>query len=281
MASSVVYCLTAKDLLDALKAKLPVFAPNQKSTYSNNNFNLLGLVIENSTGLTYSDYIESNIFKPLGMHGSTLETPKEAHSVIPAGENYWGVEEGVQRPTGGIYSSTSDLSRFLRYVLTHYNGLTHSLNWLASASYSDNTHSFYGMPWEIFRTDKILRTSKRPITFVTKGGALPGYFSIIMMIAEYDLGITILVAGTRNHLNIIRELVTVPLMRAADEVAFDHLDEKYGGTYSQYQSSCINKQLHRTLTSPSLDHPIPKQLNLHLRKPNHRPHPPKIHLELH
>jgi len=269
--------LIFEDLLDSLKAKLPVFAPNQKSTYSNNNFNLLGLVIENATGQSYSDYVEANIFKPLRMHSTTLETPKKSHSVIPASENYWGVEEGVQRPTGGIYSSTSDMSHFLRYILTHYNGITHSLNWLAPASYSDTMGSFYGMPWEIFRTDKILHHSKRPITFVTKGGGLPGYFSIIMMVAEYDLGITILVAGEQKGLSKIRDLVTVPLMRAADDIAFAHLNEQYGGTYSEYSF------IHHNFTDTnnlSLNNPTPQLLNPHLRKPAHRPHPAQVHLKL-
>jgi len=167
------------------------------------------------------------------MSNTTLETPQESQSVIPQGDNFWGVEEGIQRPTGGIYSSTSDMSKYLRYVLTHYNGLTHSLNWFHPASYSGSINSFYGMPWEIFRTDRILQHTKRPVTFVTKSGGLPGYFSIIIMLPEYDIGITVLVAGSSEALAIIRELVTVPLVQGVDAFAAKRADELYGGTYGE------------------------------------------------
>lgn len=216
-----------------MKSKAPLYAPNQKSTYSNVNFNLLGLVIENATSVSYTDYIKKSIFEPLHMKRTTLDTPRESDSVIPRGENDWGVELGVQRPTGGIYSSTSDMSRYLRYILTHYNGLTHAVNWFQPASYSDNFGSFYGMPWEIFRTDKILRTTQRPVTFVTKSGGLAGYYSIIIMVPEYNLGITILVAGSSKALSQVRELVTIPLLRAADGLAFKQVDREYRGEYSK------------------------------------------------
>ncbi|KAJ9654165.1 hypothetical protein H2201_009041, partial [Coniosporium apollinis] len=42
-----------KDLMKSVKSKAPVFAPNQKSTYSNVAFELLGLAIENATNQTY------------------------------------------------------------------------------------------------------------------------------------------------------------------------------------------------------------------------------------
>jgi hypothetical protein len=93
-------------------------------------------------------------------------------------------------------------------------------------------HSFYGMPWEIFRTDTILDHTKRPVTFVTKSGGLPSYFSIIIVLPEYDLGVTILVAGQAALLVELRETVTVLLVRAAEAVAQKSLATKYAGSYS-------------------------------------------------
>src|SRR5205814_5189358 len=104
---------SSEEFLDSIKGKEPVYAPNQKSTYSNVAFNLLGLALENVTGLTYSQYIEESIFKPLNMTSSSLEKPEDSVAVLPKGDNYWDIEEGVQRPTGGIYSSSTDLSRYL------------------------------------------------------------------------------------------------------------------------------------------------------------------------
>jgi len=99
------------------------------------------------------------------------------------------------------------------------------------ASWAEGMQSFIGVPWEIFRTDKILVDSRRPVTFATKGGGLPGYLSLIFVLPEYDIGITILVAGGRGDLLFkLREVVTVEVVRAAEEVALKQL-KRYSGDY--------------------------------------------------
>jgi CubicO group peptidase (beta-lactamase class C family) len=80
------------DLLKRLKSAKPLFAPNQKSTYSNVNFDLLGLVIEKASGMPYEDYVEMAILKPLEMDSTTFKKPSDRHAVLPvlsSGSNYW------------------------------------------------------------------------------------------------------------------------------------------------------------------------------------------------
>ncbi|EME50059.1 hypothetical protein DOTSEDRAFT_85305 [Dothistroma septosporum NZE10] len=240
------------DFLSELKGKKPLFAPNQKSTYSNLNFELLGLVLENVTGMSYKDYIQEAIFVPVEMTDSSLETPSDEHAVLPVmadGFNYWDIEEGVQAPTGGIYSSSSDLSKFIRYILGHYNTLATGVNWFLPASWATGMNTFYGMPFETFRTDKILRDSRRPVTFVTKAGGLPGYYSRISMLEEYGLGITILVGGNSEILSPLNELVSVALVRAAEEVVWQRMAVNYPGNYIPVHSD-LDTSLVLT-TSPS------------------------------
>ena len=224
---------TADELFHDVDKREPLFPPNSQSSYSNLAFELLGLVLANVTGLPYERYIEEAILAPLNMSHTSFDTPKDKDVAIPIGENWLGHDEGVQNPTGGLYSTSDDLSKFLRYVLTHYNGITPSLNWLQPFSWSTGIQSFYGMPWEIYRSSSILPKSKRPVTFVTKAGGLPGYFSNIIVIPEYDLAVTILVASPDpTPLGEIREEVTVALVRAAETIAQKDLRKRYTGTYS-------------------------------------------------
>jgi len=133
------------------------------------------------------------------------------------------------------------MSKFLRYVLKHYNGLTPTLNWFHPASYSTTISSFYGTPWEIFRTNSILPSTSRPVTFVTKSGSVPGYLSYIILLPEYDLGITILTTGTSTLLkDSIREIITVPLVKTAEHIAQKDLAARYTGTY---QAAHLNSTL--------------------------------------
>jgi hypothetical protein len=133
------------------------------------------------------------------------------------------------------------MSKFLRYVLKHYNGLTPTLNWFHPASYSTTISSFYGTPWEIFRTNFILPSTSRPVTFVTKSGSVPGYLSYVILLPEYDLGITILTTGTSALLkDSIREIITVPLVKTAEHIAQKDLAARYTGTY---QATHMNSTL--------------------------------------
>jgi len=223
---------TAKDMFRQLKKFAPLFAPNQESSYSNVAFELLGLVLSRVTNQTYETYIDEAIFKPLNMSTSTLSKPADSAGVIPAGPQFWGVDEGIQNPTGGIYSSSRDLSKYLRYVLTHYNAITHAINWLHPVSSSRGLNSFYGMPWEIYQTDRIFEQSKRTVRFVTKSGGLPGYTSIIITVPEYDLGITILVAGPNAILSKIMDIVPVKIVQTAEKLAIQQMRNRYEGTYS-------------------------------------------------
>ncbi|KAK5054550.1 hypothetical protein LTR84_001441 [Exophiala bonariae] len=224
---------TAKDFTDFLRSANPLFAPNQKSTYSNLAFDLLGLVLANVTGLSYEDYIRTAILEPLGMKGSSFIPPPDEFAVLPKGEAwYWDVDEGVQNPTGGLFATSSDLSTYLRYILTHFNGITPKLNWFHPASFTEGVNSFYGVPWEIFRTEKILSRTGRPVTFITKGGGLPGYITNIILVPEYSLGITVLTAGDTALMSKLREIITTKLIRATDKLAQRQAYEKYVGTYA-------------------------------------------------
>ncbi|KAF1961414.1 beta-lactamase/transpeptidase-like protein [Byssothecium circinans] len=222
---------TADDLIRMIKTFEPLLAPNQQSTYSNVAFELLGLVLQSVTNQTYESYIEEAIFEPLHMSKSTFSLPPDSAGVIPLVPHYWDVDEGVQNPTGGIYSSSTDLSKYLRYILTHYNSITTSLNWLNVVSPAMNLNSFYGMPWEIFQTDRILSSSDRTVRFITKGGGLPGYSSIIILVPEYDLGITLLLAGPPKFFAKMLETVTVEMIRAAEELAILQLEQLYAGSF--------------------------------------------------
>lgn len=223
------------DLLEQLKKAKPVFAPNQKSTYSNLNFELLGLVLENVTGKIYEQVIQDMIFDPLGMTSSSLTKPSDEKAVLPlmpSGEHYWDVDEGIQNPTGGIYTSTHDMSLYLQYILTHYNTLAKGVNWLHPVSISTGPHSYYGMPWEIFSTSDLLEESGRRVTFVTKSGGLPGYYSHIYLLEEYGLGISLFVGGNSEVFDDLHKPVTVDLIRAAEKAVWEDMRATYEGTYT-------------------------------------------------
>jgi CubicO group peptidase (beta-lactamase class C family) len=87
------------DLISTIKGMPPLFAPNQRSTYSNTAFELLGLVLANVTGLSYEQYIAKHILEPLKMSNTSFIPPPDSTSVLPKGQSwYWNVDQGVHKP---------------------------------------------------------------------------------------------------------------------------------------------------------------------------------------
>jgi CubicO group peptidase (beta-lactamase class C family) len=247
---------TAQDLFDNLTRRPALFAPNTKSTYSNLAFELLGLVLANVTGTTYEEYITTSILDPLGMSQTSFAKPPDSVSVLPKGNAwYFDVDEAVENPTGGLYCSTHDMSIFLRYILANYKDIANAkLNWLLPVSFTAGMGSYYGMPWEIFRTDRILlpddKRRARTVTFFTKGGGVPGYRTILLLVPEYDLGITVLTAGDETFPEELVEMVIVPLIRAADALAARQVKETYVGRYtSSTKEHMVKSTLTLTYTS--------------------------------
>ncbi|MDJ1136591.1 serine hydrolase domain-containing protein [Streptomyces iconiensis] len=123
---------TPEGLSGAALAQPPLFAPGTKWSYSNTNYLLAGMIIERATGHSYAHEIERRIVRALklhdtslpgtspripGQHGraySTLFVPKreaEVHDVTAFNPSFAG-------PAGEMISSTHDLVRFVRALLT-------------------------------------------------------------------------------------------------------------------------------------------------------------------
>lgn len=75
---------TNNDLVDLLATKKPplYFKPGEDLMYSGTGFNLLASVIEKLSGETYNDYMNEEIFKPLGMsHTMVANFPRNANKI--------------------------------------------------------------------------------------------------------------------------------------------------------------------------------------------------------
>jgi CubicO group peptidase (beta-lactamase class C family) len=111
-------------ILEFLHRELPerVFPPGQVHIYSNYGANLAAYIVERVTGMPFHDYLEQNIFEPLGMVRSTSRQtlpPDLAHDVAIG--YYWqtGFPKGepgefeTLPPGGGITSNAIDMARFV------------------------------------------------------------------------------------------------------------------------------------------------------------------------
>jgi len=103
-------------------------------------------------------------------------------------------------------------------------------------SWTSGTHSAYGMPWEMLRTTK-LTPDGRGIDIITKGGSLTQYYTTIILIPEFGLGVTILVAGDYGALPDLRENVIATLVPAAEKLIRDEVRKVHSGLYASSHDS--------------------------------------------
>ncbi|KAL8889299.1 MAG: hypothetical protein Q9192_006040 [Flavoplaca navasiana] len=240
----VMYHHAAGIVLDTDHApEKPSFQPNYKATYSNIAFVLLGFALEDMTGLAYANVVQSTIFNPLGMKRATLTKPSDSEGIIPNKTNDWSADIGTYGPTGGIYTTTSDLALFARSILTNKLLDQATTNaWFHPRSYSSSWSFAYGMPWEIFRTGDILTDSDRVQTIVTKAGGLHGYSSQLLLIPEYDLGLVIFAAGDGHALPWLREEVLKSLVPKVEEISRSQVSDRLTGLYSSSDAN-VNSSL--------------------------------------
>lgn len=122
-----LFVLSDHDLVSLevyLKSSIParVFPPGEVMAYSNYGTALAGYIVALASGLSFDDYVEQNIFKPLQMEHSTFRqplpdqlAPKMAEAYRFSGGNYHqGSFEYISgQPAGSLSSTANDMARFM------------------------------------------------------------------------------------------------------------------------------------------------------------------------
>jgi CubicO group peptidase (beta-lactamase class C family) len=120
------------DFLPQFAHKPANFAPGEGSRYCNCSFVLLGLMIEQATGMTYRDYVRQNVFARAGMADSDFyrmdRIAENGAENVAEGADPIRDESGaingwkkniysyppVGSPDSGAHVTAADLDRFLR-----------------------------------------------------------------------------------------------------------------------------------------------------------------------
>ncbi|HYG65843.1 MAG TPA: serine hydrolase [Thermoanaerobaculia bacterium] len=99
--------MSVDELIGVFKGRPLEFEPGEKWAYNNSGYVLLGAILEKLSGKTYEQFVEEEIFKPLGMTSSRYGSLSE---VIP------GRVSGYGRTPDGNWSNAPYLSRTLPYA---------------------------------------------------------------------------------------------------------------------------------------------------------------------
>ncbi|MGI2296498.1 serine hydrolase domain-containing protein [Paenibacillus sp. GXUN7292] len=176
--------------------------PGQSGNYCNGCYDILGLVIEYVSGLSYYDYIQQNILDPLQMKETVFGTKLNQFADSRLAKEYtWFFTQKVhinrsfeafgsaQDPDGGLYSTIEDLSKFLsaqlgftEHPLMNSQSIADSRTDHVSTELFDALYTASGFETKQLHQNKIFY----------KTGDGVGSASAILFIPEQDLGVTLL-----------------------------------------------------------------------------------------
>ena len=197
------------DVIEIISKIKPLknYPPDRRYYYCNTNFLLLASIVEKVTGITFREYLKSNIFSPLGMNHTVLyDRTNFEELILPTlgYENRTPWEDvylnGVVGDKG-IYSTTLDMFLFDQ-ALNQNILINDSLKKLAfskmNKDYHQNKNYGYG-----FR----LKTHKKFGKIVYHTGWWKGYRSYFIKIPESNQTIIVLNNVKRGRFLNINQLI--------------------------------------------------------------------------
>jgi CubicO group peptidase (beta-lactamase class C family) len=115
--------LTDADVLRLLESeKTTVFPAGTSYRYSNTGYSFLALIVERVSGMSFADFLQQNLFVPLGMrttvaHQEGISTvPRRAFGYSRDGHSWHRTDQSLTSAVlgdGGIYTSIDELTHWL------------------------------------------------------------------------------------------------------------------------------------------------------------------------
>ncbi len=184
---------TPKELIDLFKDKPLQFEPGEHWVYNNSGYILLGAIIEKVAGQSYEEFVDSRIFKPLGMKSSYYgNTERIIPRRIPGYQT--GKDGFINAPylsmtqpyaAGSLLSSVDDLAVWSEAI---FSGKLVKKEWLDKAfkpyQLKNGESAGYGYGW--FIADFEGHRS------IEHGGGINGFTSYEMTFPEDGVFLAIL-----------------------------------------------------------------------------------------
>ncbi len=202
---------TLKDVIYNLRFLKPVSSFRSKFDYDNNLYIIAGEVVTRASGMSWDDFVEQKIFKPLGMihTAASFDRLKDTSDIIDGHAPVDGKVQVIARSTlkvghsaGGINSSIADLGKWVMLQLAHgkygdkqekvlFSDEVHEEMWTPQTIIpvhnpgAYNTHfASYGFGFDL--------SDVKGYKQVTHTGGLEGMVTQITMLPELNLGIIVL-----------------------------------------------------------------------------------------
>lgn len=183
---------TPKEMINYFKDQPMRFAPGTRYEYSNSGYFLLGYIIEQVTGKTYGQYLEENIFIPLGMNNSSYASNSRIIKNRATGytrgdkaiENASYISMTQPYAAGATLSTVEDLYKWNQALQSNKLLKKETLEKaLTRYILKDGSESNYGYGWRI---GYICESPS-----IWHGGLINGFMSMAMYLPKEDVYVVV------------------------------------------------------------------------------------------
>ncbi|MNW40764.1 D-alanyl-D-alanine-carboxypeptidase/endopeptidase AmpH precursor [compost metagenome] len=202
------------ELLLRLQSETLKSNPGEYSVYTNDGFQLLEILVERVSGLSYTDFLAKHISTPLGLKSTKtpldqFDRQKLSKTYFPAIEGALPVENANVIGTGGLYSTAEEVAMFSEVLTGNRPDIlsAQSAKSMKSHEYRngiwvpEETNSFnYGLGWDAVQ---LAPFSDYGITALSKGGDTVLYHSTLITIPEHHISMAVLSSGGSSILDSI------------------------------------------------------------------------------
>ncbi|KAI0435706.1 beta-lactamase/transpeptidase-like protein [Xylaria telfairii] len=213
------------------------FQPSYTPSYSNANFAILGIALENMLGVSIEDIFNKSVAQPLGLSSTTIGNPPQItnNSVIPGSglkRTGWNDALGPLNGAAGAFSTTNDLAAMGRSILnsTLMTRAT-TRRWFSTTSFVDTIDQAVGRGWEIFR----VRINGHSIDLFTKSGNWGVYNSVLFLLPAYDFGFSILSASITAGGTLVTDLPNIivnTILPSLETITKQQANANFAGRYT-------------------------------------------------
>ncbi|MCR5167981.1 MAG: beta-lactamase family protein, partial [Oscillospiraceae bacterium] len=196
-----------ESLLETLSVQRLKAAPGEYSAYCNSGFDLLQMIVENVSGMPYTDYVRKNISDkigadctgtPLDMFGRDDLAPIYCFGNIPHDYEYC-----MSLGSGGIYATASDTAEFGGTFFTGDNTLLseNAKNDMATrwnGADADGYTDGNGLGWDYVEK---LHYEQSGIRVMGKGGDIGTMHAHLLVAPDEEISIAVLSAGGGSNYN--------------------------------------------------------------------------------
>ncbi len=200
---------TEDELFESLSTQATERAAGTQVSYSNVGYALLGQIIEEVTGSTYKNYVESSLFQPLQMSNSVVEMQSSLygnkHAIGYTAVNRYGkrnranfYQGKAMLPAMGISSTALDLAKF---AMWQFRLADASKAEILQPSTLKSMYKHQGTAKD--EHDRgfgyVVYTDKKGSDWAIHGGVCPGYVSFLKMDVTNKKAYAFLVSANRGN----------------------------------------------------------------------------------